>query len=294
MLAFVLFVCPGPFDTLSSDAGSHAMNPSIPFDAEAARYDDAFTWSIIGQRARARFWGIADRLLQPGLRVLELGGGTGEDACHFAARGLRVCCTDASAEMLAIGQTKANARGLSTRIEFHVLDMNRLANYELETMLAPETYFDAAYSNFGALNCVNDVAGLGRMLATRLPPGAPLLLTVMGPHCPWEWLWYTAQGQPRKAFRRWQREGTAWRGLTIRYPSVTQLAEALSPSFRLRGTHVVNAFLPPSYTESVLGRVPALLRHLDACDAWLQDSRLVANASDHYLAHFERSENGLI
>ena len=39
-------------------------------------------------------------------------------------------------------------------------------------------------------------------LAPLLEPGAPLAWVVMGRHVPWEWAWYLARGDPRKAFRR--------------------------------------------------------------------------------------------
>ena len=260
----------------------------IPFDAEAARYDDVFTESFVGKHARARFWRIADALLLPGMHALELGGGTGEDAAHFAGLGLRVCCTDASSEMLRAGKAKAAARGLKAFVEFHQLDMNQLAAGNATLPLEESTLFDAAYSNFGALNCVGDLSGLGRALAARLRPGAPLLLTVMGPHCPWEWLGYTVQGQPRTAFRRWRHGGVSWRGLSIYYPSVTALAKALAPDFRLCRAQVINACLPPSYLEPAFCRVPWALRTLEAMDAKLQTSATLVTLSDHYVAQFER------
>lgn len=264
------------------------MSTPPPFDSEAAAYDAVFTESFIGKRARARFWRTADACLIPGMRVLELGGGTGEDACHFAGRGLQVVCTDVSSGMLHVAALKASTRGLVGRIDFLSLDMLQLAAGECPDILTTAGPFDAAYSNFGGLNCVEDLSGLGRALGGLLKPGAPLLLSVMGRHCPWEWVWYAAQGRPRKGFRRLKRDGTLWRGLRIRYPSPGQLAQALSPTFELHTTSVVNACLPPSYTEAALRRYPRLLRALDAADTRWEHSSVLAGFSDHYLAHFVR------
>lgn len=63
--------------------------------------------------------------------------------------------------------------------------MNRLAEpgYLAEALGAEP--FDAAYANFGAINCVQDLAAFAKALAPALRPGAPLLLTVMGPWGPW-------------------------------------------------------------------------------------------------------------
>lgn len=264
------------------------MTEPHAFDAEAAAYDDAFTASQIGRRARARYWARLDAHLQPGMRVLELGGGTGEDACHLAERGLHVTCTDASPGMLAMARAKAEARGLADRVHTAVLDMNRLALDEDPDALAGAPLFEAACSNFGALNCVADLPGLARALSPHLRPGAPVLLTVMGPHCPWEWVWYLAQGQPRKAFRRWKRGGTPWRGMTIHYPATRTLADAFAPHFALREVRVVNALLPPSYAEARFQRWPRLLATLDHLDTRWQSTRLLSTLADHYLAIFER------
>lgn len=261
------------------------MTSKSPFDDEAAGYDDAFTASEIGQYARARFWRQADALFPEGARLLELGGGTGEDACHFAARGMRVVLTDASAGMVQAAHAKATARGLDARIVAQALDMARLGDAEIAATLGT---FDGAYSNFGAVNCVEDLRGLSRGLAEALAPGAPLLLCVMGPLVPWEWGWFLARGQFGKAFRRLGRDGTAWRGLRVRYPGPKRLAAAFSEHFTYRGARVVNAFLPPSYAGAAFQRPSRALALLDACDERWQQSGLLARFSDHYLAHFER------
>lgn len=257
-----------------------------PFDAEAARYDADFTESAIGARARARVWRLADAVILPGMRVLELGGGTGEDACHFAARGAQVFHTDASERMVAMARAKAAARGLTGRVTCQVLDMGQAG--AVDAALAPQGPFDAVFSNFGALNCVGDLPGLAAGLAGVLRPGAPVLCTVMGPWVPWEWGWYLAKRDPGRAFRRLRRGGTAWRGLQVYYPAPAALARAFAPHFRLRSLSVVNAFLPPSYCEAALGARTRLLDRLDRLDERLIHARLLARFADHYLAHLER------
>jgi len=55
--------------------------------------------------------------------------------------------------------------------------------------------FDGVLSNFGAVNCVQNLQALVADVAHRLAPGAPLLWVVMGRHAPWEWVWYLMRGQ---------------------------------------------------------------------------------------------------
>lgn len=255
---------------------------STPFDAEAPAYDDAFTRSTVGRLARARFWRCADAVLLPGMRVLELGGGTGEDACHFAERGVRITYTDASEGMRTTATRKFAARGLEGQVAVHPADMNALADATL-----PGAPFDAAYANFGAVNCVTDLPAFAAALAGLLKPGAPVLLTVMGPLCPWEWRWYGLRGEFRRAFRRLTPGGVEWRGLRVQYPGPKRLTRALRPHFEPVGCRVVNAFLPPSYVEAA-GYPEGRLERLDGLDERFQRHPFAVRLADHYLAHLTR------
>lgn len=265
------------------------MGNTSPFDATAAGYDAEFTHGNIGALSRARFWRLVGPHIGENAEVLELGGGTGEDACHFATRGARITLTDASHAMIETAQAKVRARGLEDRVKCLPLDMNRLHEAPYRNEALGERRFDAAYANFGALNCVANLSAFSPGLAQALRPGAPVFLTVMGPAVPWEWAWYLARAQPAKAFRRLKRGGATWRGMKIFYPSPRSLARALAPHFTLRSVAVVNAFVPPSYCETAFASRQGLLARLNAMDDRLVDSFLIARLADHYLAHFVRN-----
>jgi SAM-dependent methyltransferase len=162
----------------------------------------------------------------------------------------------------------AKAAGLGGTVE-----VRRLAIEDLATLAGP---FDGAFSNFGGLNCVADLAAVARALADLLRPGAPLLLCVMGPLVPWEWA--------RLQFRRLRRGGVVWREITIRYPSPANLRRAFAPGFRPLRLSAVNALLPPTEWESWAGRHPRLLA---ALARWEQRLPLPWLA-DHYLLELER------
>ncbi|HEU4651500.1 MAG TPA: class I SAM-dependent methyltransferase, partial [Croceibacterium sp.] len=196
------------------------MKAAVVFDPLAGDYDRAFTASAIGLRLRAAVWRRTDRAFAPGDRVLELNCGTGEDAVHLAARGVRVLATDSSPAMLAVARAKAERAGLRGLVEFAEMPVEDLSG------LPPRARFDGVLSNFGGLNCVAELPGVARALAAVTRPGGRVLLCVMGPAAPWEWGWYLARGEPRKAMRRLARGGTRWRGLTIRYPSIAETRRA--------------------------------------------------------------------
>lgn len=148
--------------------------------------------------------------------------------------------------------------------------------------------FDGAFSNFGALNCVADLRGVAASLARHLRPGAMVVLCLMGPLVPWEWLWFLGHGQPANAFRRLRPGGARWRGLTIRYPSIHGARRAVAPAFRLRRTAAVGALLPPSYVERWAVRHPVLLRRLDRWERRVETWPPLPWLADHYLLELER------
>jgi SAM-dependent methyltransferase len=245
------------------------------FDELASDYDRSFTRSACGRALRSMVWERLPQVFGGRDRILELGCGTGEDAVRLASAGHRVFATDASPEMIRIARLKAASAGCSERIEFHVLPIESLHT------LPRELRFDGVFSNFGAINCVADVPRMARTLATRLAPGAPLLFVVMGRYVPWEWLWYLAQGDRRRAFRRLERNGVIWRGMMIRYPTPAELAQALAPGFETQRRTALGFALPPSYASAWLDSRPRWLRALTALERATR--RMTANLADHYM-----------
>ncbi len=252
-----------------------------PFDDLAADYDRSFTRSACGMTLRAMVWERLPRVFGTRHRILEIGCGTGEDAVHLARAGHRVVATDASEEMIRIARLKAISAGCADRIDFHAMPIEALHT------LPREQRFDGVFSNFGAINCVADVRRLAHSLATRLERGAPLMFVVMGRHVPWEWAWYLAHGDRQRAFRRLDRAGTRWRGLTIHYPTPPELAGALAPEFVTRRRSALGFALPPSYAARWLDSRPRVLSALAGIERLMQ--RVTAGLADHYVLEAVRT-----
>ena len=102
-----------------------------------------------------------------------------------------------------------------------------------------------------------------------------------GATCPWEWAWYLARGDRARAFRRLDRNGVAWRGLTIRYPTPRELARQLAPTFTTRRRAALGFALPPSYAAGWLDRSPRSLAVLSALER--RFARVTAGLADHFL-----------
>ena len=124
------------------------------FDAAAAGYHQSNADNPILRHMRTRAMDAIAARVPRGARVLDLGCGPGADAETLARTGRFVTAIDASPAMVAETERRLAAAGLQDAVDAHVLGI-----HELDSL--PPSTFDAAYSNFGPLNCVpslNDAA----------------------------------------------------------------------------------------------------------------------------------------
>jgi ubiquinone/menaquinone biosynthesis C-methylase UbiE len=260
---------------------------AAPFDAMAERYDETFTTSTIGKAQRTSVWKELERVFSTGDHVLEIGCGTGVDACFLAERGVTVVACDNSQQMIAVASRRVKEQKRNSSVRPQLLAAEDIAD------LRNDNPFDGAFSNFGALNCVEDLRQFAKDLAILLKPGGTALLCWMGPCCLWEVAWYLAQGKPGKATRRFRRGGVTARlaeGATVRvhYPSVRLLARTFAPQFRLVSYTGIGVLVPPSYLEPWTNRFPRLFDLSIRADSLLGRYPGVRAFADHILLEFQR------
>jgi ubiquinone/menaquinone biosynthesis C-methylase UbiE len=245
------------------------MSPATAFDRVAESYDEVWTSTPTGQAQRALVWRNTDGLFHTGERMLDIGCGTGADAAHFSERGIVVHAIDCSPTMV---QKARSHGGLSASV------------MRAEDIGAIGEVFDGAISNFGALNCVTDLAGIAQGLAGVLRPGGFVAICVIGRFCLWETLYYTCRLRFEKAFRRMRGTAPSTLGIEVRYPRVDELASAFSPEFALRRWIGIGLLVPPSYV-----RLPAaLVRLFGLLDRGMAHLPLARAMADHRLMIFER------
>ncbi|MGA3187692.1 MAG: methyltransferase domain-containing protein [Bryobacteraceae bacterium] len=241
------------------------------FDRLAPRYDQLWTRSTVGHLQREAVWRHLAPLFKPGQTALDLGCGTGEDALHLMQAGLRVHAIDASPEMVRI----ARARGVDAEI------------LPIENCGSINASFDAVLSNFGALNCVEDLQPLRQPLSRLVRPGGYLAICVIGRTCLWETAWALLRAQPSKAFRRWRGSAMSSLGFRVFYPSKGNLKAALDPQFELLNWRGIGLSVPPSY---VTGLSDGVLHQLDSFDRHVAHWPLLRAFADHRLFVFTRRE----
>jgi SAM-dependent methyltransferase len=258
---------------------------AIAFDSLASEYDDMFTYSSIGRVQRRAVMQYAVKVFRPESRLLELNCGTGEDALHFANLGLSVTACDASAAMVMQARRKAAKQDVSGRLQFHVQTTEKIGE------LLFDQQFGGVFSNFSGLNCVRDLADVGRALAPLLLPRSPVLLCVSTRYCVWEIFYYLLRGDLTRALRRCRGSHQKdFGGVTVPlyYPTSRAIEQSFSSSFRIVSIRGVGITVPPSYLESWMVNNPRLLGWLDGIDSAIRTWPFARTFGDHMLLHFER------
>lgn len=260
---------------------------ALAFDSIAADFDSRFgEWrSVAAQRSAVR--AVLMRGFPAGGRILELGGGTGEDAAFLAQRGFEVLMTDASPAMVSRAQTKLAPLGAHAEV-CSAEEIERLAS----RAAADTSLFDGAFSNFAPLNCVTDLALVAQGLARLLKPGAMAMLVLFGTCCPGEIASEVLRGRPRSALRRFRHGESparlADRHFRIVYHRSAALKRTFAPWFVLEKRYGIGIAVPPSAAEPWITHQPRLLSMMERFDKLA--SRPFAFLGDHILYQFRRND----
>jgi SAM-dependent methyltransferase len=260
---------------------------ALAFDAIAPTFDARFgAWRSVAAQRRAVRTALL-RAFPKGGRILELGGGTGEDAAFLAQYGFNMFLTDPSPAMVELAKAKLAPLGAQAEISA-AEDMEAFATNHLSSGGA---LFDGAFSNFAPLNCVIDLGPVARGLARLLKPGAPAMLVLFGTFCPGEMVVEVLRGRPHLALRRCKRNEApaklAKREFQIVYHRRAAIRRAFAPWFALEKSLGIGVTVPPSAAEPWISQRPRVLTGLETLDRLL--SRPLAPLGDHVLYQLRRT-----
>jgi len=136
---------------------------SSPFDEVAHEYDKEFDENWVTQHIRSVIWKELLFRFHAGEHILELNCGTGTDALFLASHGLHVTGLDASSKMLEVARRKVEDSIVPTSLTF----LN-IRNEDLHELNGKQ--FDGALSNFGGLNCNEDLPSVISSVASLVKP----------------------------------------------------------------------------------------------------------------------------
>jgi SAM-dependent methyltransferase len=228
--------------------------------AAASGYDAALAGNrVFSYYRRISLSGLL-KAFKPGDRLLELGGGTGEEAVELANRGMRVLLTDVSESQVRSAVERARREGLERSLEARVLSIDDLEILENELGRGA---FDGAFSSFGALNCVRDIEMVPSALHALIKPGGRFVCSAMNRSCGWDLLSGLATLRPGRAFRRlWPVraaiDGVPGARFTVRYFTPREMAGLFRPLFRIE-RQSDHPLLPPPYLDGVFRHLPGYL-----------------------------------
>ena len=159
-------------------------------ESQPERYDKGITLLSLGAADRGRRW-LIDECVRPGLRVLEIGCGTGALTVLAAQKGAEIVAFDVSGPMLGMARRKVDAAGLSDQVrleEWGVAGMDALDDESFDVVLSTLVFSELSADERawslrhalrvlrpgGRLGIVDEVTpeGLGEKLvhgAVRLP-----------------------------------------------------------------------------------------------------------------------------
>ncbi len=241
----------------------HYERVASAFSSKANVYDEFGKGHPNLERMRRKVYQHVLSYSQPGARILEINAGTGTDAAFFANQGYSVHATDLSPGMLASIQAKIETRGLRGRLSAQLCSFTDLSKVEGRP-------FDYVYSNFGGLNCIDDLSLITRQLPMMLAPGGRLTWVIMPPICPWD-LALLLKGDYHSAFRRLHPGGTLANvegfRFQVHYFTPGKVIRSLGKDFRLLKLEGLSTFAPPADRKEFARRYPRLYLLL----AWLDE-----------------------
>jgi SAM-dependent methyltransferase len=263
--------------------------PALAFDAIAPIFDSRYgAWLSVAAQRRAVRAALLQRFRSGG-HLLEIGGGTGEDAAFLAERGFDVLLTDPSPTMVKLANEKLNPLGASAE----VTAAEEIGAFAERYLSAGRPLFDGVFSNFAPLNCVIDLEPVARGLAGLLKPGAAAMLVIFGTFCPGEMVVETLHGRPRQAFRRFQRGAVSARlakqYFQVIYHRRSDIERAFAPWFVFEKRIGIGVAVPPSAAEPWISTRPRLLAALERFDRVAASP--LAVLGDHVLYQFRRKSS---
>jgi ubiquinone/menaquinone biosynthesis C-methylase UbiE len=261
----------------------HFASVDRAFSKQSHHYDAEDRANPILKDMREQVYRHVNRYLKAGCSILELNAGTGIDAMHFASLGHRVHATDLSSGMIEQIREKMHNFLSQCRLTCQQLSYDQLQRVNGEK-------FDYVFSNFGGLNCIQDLSDVTKNLSKLLHHGGYVTFVIMPPVSLWELAWIL-KGNPGQAFRRLHKDGVKahleGEFFETYYHSLTKIKNAFGPDFRLVRSEGLCSLSPPPSPKEFALRNPRLYKMLRRMDSLVRSIPPFNRWADHIIVTFK-------
>lgn len=258
---------------------SQEKNVSAAFSKQAPSFDEYDEKNPILQWMRKRVQDHLVKIAKPNSQFLELNCGTGIDAVFFAQKGFSVHATDNAQGMLDQLNKKIANLHLENAISTEKISFNELENLS-------DRKFDHVFSNFGGLNCAEDLSSVIKKMIPLLSEGGIATLVIMPKVCPWE-MALALKGNFKIAFRRFKKNGVdshlEGEYFKTYYYSPSYIKRAFGENFELISHFGLGSLCPPPYMEKFPLRSPRTFKKLMALDDRHSQKWPFRNWADHFV-----------
>jgi ubiquinone/menaquinone biosynthesis C-methylase UbiE len=261
----------------------NSANVSEAFSKQSVVFDTLYKENRLSEYLRSHFRKEVLAHLKPNGSVLELNCGTGMDAIYFAEKGHTILATDNAPGMLAQLDRKIQNTALGKSIR-----TRRCSFHDIHT-IAPEK-FDHILSNFGGLNCTDNLRDVLEQFSPLLNDRGKVTLMVMPKICPWE-LVMMFKGKFKTAFRRFKKNTPAHiEGVHFfcYYYNPGYIKAALEKDFDVITLKGIFITVPPEFYQNFVERYPKLFSLLCKIDSILCRVFPFTYCCDHYMITLQK------
>lgn len=223
-----------------------------------------------------------ESFLNPEDTILEINAGSGIDAVYFAKNGHSVLATDIADNSGVYINTKIKEQGL-TNLEFQKCSFTDLKSIQ-------NRKFNHIFSNYGGLNCTDDLEKVFAQFKDLLEPNGLVSLVIMPKYYPWEMA--TILKGNKNAFRRWKKNGVLANVnnhlIPTFYYSPKQVKRAMGNDFEAVSTKNIGT-LYPSLHYSSFQKYPKTIGFLMHFDSWINSKFLTPKGiGDYFIITFQK------
>jgi ubiquinone/menaquinone biosynthesis C-methylase UbiE len=253
------------------------------FSKQSSHFDEEDQGNPVLSDMRKQIYAHVWHYLRAGDHMLELNAGTGIDAFYFSSRGCVVHATDLSDGM--IHQIKSK---ISSQPDIKGISCQQLSYDQLDLLKGEK--FDYVFSNFGGLNCIDDLGKVTKHLPGVLKPGAHITWVIMPPVCLWE-LAGILKGRFQKAFRRFNKNGVMahleGEYFKTYYHSLHDIRTAFGTRFDLIQSEGLGALSPQPHRGDFPARHPTMYSFLRKLDKATRHHFPFNRWADHIVVTFQ-------